>query len=265
MQAKTDLMSSLVVKIGGSTLGAHDTTLEDIVELQRQGTPPVVVHGGGALITQWLELHQIPTKFLRGLRVTDADGLQVVAAVLAGLVNKELVAALQALGGKAIGLSGVDGGLIQGRALDPQLGYVGEVTKINLEPLHAVMSQGYVPVISSIALDANVQPGGGPMLLNCNADTVAGELAAALHAEKLAFLTDVPGILNGSGQVLSELTTSQAQELIQSGTASGGMIPKLEACLRAREAGTISYIVDGREPHTVLSVLAAGMAGTRVW
>jgi len=263
VRAKTYRMSTLVVKIGGSTLGAHDTTLEDIVALQRQGNPPVVVHGGGALITQWLELHHIPTQFVRGLRVTDADGLQVVTAVLAGLVNKELVATLQTLGGKAIGLSGVDGGLIQGRALDPQLGYVGEVTGINLEPLQAVVSQGYVPVISSIAL--NTSAAGDPLLLNCNADTVAGELAAALGAKQLAFLTDVPGILNGTGQVVHALTPSQAEELLQSGTASGGMIPKLEACLRAREAGAMCYIVDGREPHALLSVLEAGIAGTRVW
>lgn len=265
MQTQDARTPNVVVKIGGSTLGAHDTTLEDVVALQKQGMPPIVVHGGGALITQWLELHQIPTQFVRGLRVTNAESLRVVTAVLAGLVNKELVASLQALGARAIGLSGADGGLIQGRAQDPQLGYVGEVTHINLEPLQAVVAAGYVPVISTLAWDPTVPNGEGPLLLNCNADTVAGELAAALSADTLVFLTDVPGIHNGNGEVFTHLTATQVVEVLRQGTASGGMIPKLEACLRAREAGTLCYIVDGRVPHTLLSTLEAGAAGTRVW
>ncbi len=264
MTNETTDKPTIVVKIGGSTLGAHDTTLQDVVALQAQGTPPIVVHGGGAVVTQWLELHQIPTQFVRGLRVTDAQSLEVVTAVLAGLVNKELVASIQALGGRAIGMSGADGGFIQAEPADPDLGYVGRVTGIDLAPLQTVMSGGYIPVISTVALDPKITE--GPRLLNCNADTVAGELAAVLNADTLVFLTDVPGIYDSNKAVIAHLSKERAEALLAEGTASGGMIPKIEACLRAREGNARSYIVDGREPHMLLGTLKdGGTSGTAVW
>src|SRR5574341_1326718 len=137
----------IVVKIGGSTLGSHDTTLDDLAELQRQGVPCVVVHGGGALISEWLKRMDVPTRFERGLRVTDADALKVVVAVLAGLVNKELVASLAARGAKATGLSGADGDVLQARITQPELGFVGEITKVDAGPLLSLLEGGMVPVL----------------------------------------------------------------------------------------------------------------------
>ena len=140
----------VVVKIGGSTLGSHDTTLDDLVTLQKKGIIPVVVHGGGSKITEWLKRMGLGTEFVRGMRVTDAPTLEVVVAVLAGLVNKELVAAITARGGKAIGLSGVDGGLIQAKIENHELGYVGGVVKVNPEPIEAALNAGYIPVVAPV-------------------------------------------------------------------------------------------------------------------
>ena len=250
-----------MVKIGGSTLGTHDTTLQDLVSLQRQGSAPVVVHGGGAFVTRWLEVHQIPSRFIRGLRVTDRESLSVVTAVLAGLVNKELVASLQALGGRAVGLSGADGGLLTGEITDPELGYVGETTALDLSAVHALREAGFLPVVATVGLDGT----GAGGLLNFNADTVAGELAVALEADLLVFLTDVPGVQDGNGTVRTCLTPAAARGLIDEGTASGGMIPKLEACLRARTAQVECRIVDGRREHALLHALSDRPAGTKVW
>lgn len=250
-------MKSIVVKIGGSTLGAHDTTLLDLVTLQRNGLEVVVVHGGGALITQWLEIHQIPSRFVRGLRVTDQKSLQVVTAVLAGLVNKDLVATLQRLGGRAVGLSGVDGGLVCGRVQDPELGLVGETDGLDLSVIAALRSNGFMPVVAPLGLN-------GSSILNFNADTLAGDLAAAMRAERLVFLTDVPGVRGVDGQVRNELTPGEARALIEQGAASGGMIPKLEASLRAHSLGTESWIVDGREEHALLKALGESPTGTRI-
>src|SRR3972149_3465830 len=138
----------LVVKIGGSTLGAHDTALAGLVALQRRGLRPVGVHGGGALISEWLSRHNVPTRFERGLRVTDGESLKVVVAVLAGLVNKELVASLAALGGHALGLSGADGGLLQARLLDERLGFVGDIVKVDARPLLLLLEEGFIPVVA---------------------------------------------------------------------------------------------------------------------
>lgn len=251
-------MKTIVVKIGGSTLGTHDTSLADLVALQSQGTAPVVVHGGGALITQWLEVHQIPSRFVRGLRVTDEESVKVVTAVLAGLVNKELVASIQALGGRAAGLSGVDGGLLRGRVQDPELGLVGETASMDLSLVAAVREKGFMPVIAPLGSN-------GPSILNFNADTLAGDLAAAIEAEMLVFLTDVAGVQGKDGSVYGHLSSNEAQRLIEDGTASGGMIPKLEACLRARSQGAESWIVDGREEHALLGALSDRPKGTRVW
>jgi len=254
----------IVVKIGGSTLGGHDTTLEDLVALQRQGSPAVVVHGGGATITQWLKRQGVETRFVRGLRVTDAQSLDVVIAVLAGLINKQLVSAVNALGGKAVGLCGVDGLLIEATIQDPELGYVGKVAKVNPEPIQVLLKAGFIPIIAPIAIhQANGSPEAGKPL-NINADTVAGDIAAALGAARLIFLTDVEGVLDGSGRLMTHLSADQAQELIASGVASGGMIPKVEAAIRAQSAASITQIIDGREPHALLDALSGGGKGTRI-
>lgn len=245
----------LVVKIGGSTLGSHDTTLDDVVELQRRGTPPVVVHGGGALITDWLKIHGIPSQFVRGLRVTDADGLKIVTAVLSGLVNKDLVAAIAARGGRAVGISGTDGNLLVGEPL-PELGFVGAITQVDLSAVQALLDAGFIPVISPVGIGfGSGDQQGEAFLLNINADTAAGAVAAALPAEQLVFMTDVQGVLDGQGRLIGRLTAAEAGALIASGTASGGMIPKLEACLQAAAAGTDARIIDGREPHALLTLL----------
>jgi len=253
------LKKPIIVKIGGSTLGRHDTTLEDLVALQKEGKALVVVHGGGDLITGWLSRQGIATRFEKGLRVTDQETLQVVVAVLCGLVNKELVAAIQARGGRAMGLSGIDGCLIEARVKDERLGYAGEVVKINPEPIEILLKEGYIPVIAPLGLNAEDEKS---EKLNVNADTVAGEIAAALGAERLIFLTDVPGVLDGSGELLSRLLPDEASSLIATGVVSGGMIPKVEACLRALATVPITQIVDGRLPHALLEALAGGGSGT---
>ncbi|HZP25969.1 MAG TPA: acetylglutamate kinase [Dehalococcoidia bacterium] len=253
----------IIAKIGGSTLGSHDTTLDDIAELRRQGRHPIVVHGGGATISDWLARHDVPTRFERGLRVTDAETLDVAVAVLAGLVNKQLVAALQQRGVDAIGLSGADARMLKARVLDPELGLVGEVTEVNTESLISLLERGLVPVIAPIALECGAEGPSG-RLLNVNADTAAGAIAAALEAGALVFLTDVPGILDGEGQLLPRVSAADHATLLEAGAVSGGMIPKVEACLAAAAAGARSLIVDGREPGALLAALSEQPAGTLV-
>jgi len=255
------LKNTIVVKIGGSTLGANDTSLEDLVELQRRGENVVVVHGGGRTITDWLKIHNIPSRFVNGLRVTDAASLDVVVAVLSGLVNKQLVASILALGGRAIGISGLDGGFIKASILNPELGYVGEVSDIDSEPLRALLEAAYMPIISPVALQKDALPT-GPGLLNLNADTVAGEVALALAAKSLIFLTDVEGVLDASGRVVPHLSPEHVKGLLASGVASGGMIPKLEACLKALQAVPSALILDGRKSHALMAGLSGDKVGT---
>lgn len=255
-------MSEIVVaKIGGSTLGAHDTALADVVELPRRGMRPVVVHGGGALISEWLDRHNVATRFEHGLRVTDEESLKVVVAVLAGLVNKQIVAQLALRGARAVGLSGADGGLMRARTLDPKLGFVGEITGVDVAPLLSLLEQGIVPVVAPIAL----QWGGerpSAQLLNINADSAAGAVAKALGARWLVFLTDVPGVRNGNGAIADSLSRQQAGALIEDGVIEGGMIPKVRACLDAAEAGSKCLIVDGREEHALLRGIEGQITGT---
>ena len=177
----------VVVKIGGSTLGSHDTTMEDLVTLQRKGVPLVVVHGGGKLASEWLVKEGVSSEFIRGKRVTDAHTLRVVVGVFAGVVNKELVAAISALGGLAIGLSGVDGNLLEAETREPELGYVGEVVKVNVELLKSIIDGGYIPVIAPIGIKSSDGTKARGTLLNINADDIAGEIAATLEAERLIF------------------------------------------------------------------------------
>ncbi len=243
----------IVVKIGGSTLGSHDTTLEDLVELQKQGKSLVVVHGGAKVTSEWLARLGIPTGFVNGLRVTDAESLKVVVAVLSGLVNKELVVAIQAQGGKAVGLSGCDGNLLWASIGSPELGYVGEIVAVDPTPLELLLNAGYMPVVAPISF-GSVE--GRTMLLNINGDTAAGEIAAALAAEKLVFLTDVDGIHDGSGKVIPGLNLAQAKSMLASGVASGGMVPKIEASLRALTTTQAVHIIDGRISHALLDNIA---------
>lgn len=257
-------MKPIVVKIGGSTLGSHDTTLEDLVALQKKGVLPVVVHGGANKVTEWLEKQGVSSKFVGGLRVTDEETLRVVIALLCGLVNKELVAAIISLGGKAIGLSGVDGGLIQGRIKSPEMGYVGEVIKVDLGPVKAILSAGYIPVIAPGGFKQPNEDSDPVMLLNINGDVSAGEIAVALKADRLVFLTDVVGVCDASGRLLPRLSPVEARSLVASGTISGGMIPKVEACLRALSAVSTAQIIDGRKQHALMAVLEGKSMGTMI-
>jgi len=254
----------IVVKLGGATLGSQDTSIEDIVELQQQGKPLIIVHGGGKLITEWLTKRGISSRFVQGERVTDRATLEVAISVLAGLVNKEIVAAINSLGGQAVGISGVDGALIEARIKDIELGYVGRVVKVNLAPLKALLQSGYIPVVAPLGLHSGDKPDKAPQILNINADVVAGEIAAAIGAERLIFLTDVVGICNQQGKLLPQLSPSEAEALVASGVASGGMIPKIKACLIALSNTSTTCIIDGRQPHALLKEVEGGSGGTTI-
>ena len=254
----------IVVKIGGSTLGHHDTSLKDLVTLQREGTEVVVVHGGGNVISQWMRRQGIPPRFVGGLRVTDAPSLEIVVAVLTGLVNKELVSSVQQFGGRAIGISGIDGGLLEAHISNPELGYVGEIDLVDCQPIRDILAGGYIPMIAPLAMHCRdgSEHAGSP--LNVNGDTVAGELAHALGAERLIFLTDVGGIMDGANRVIRRLDRRRAHLLFQSGVVRGGMIPKLAACLRALERSRLANIVDGRQPDALLACIRGDSSGTTI-
>lgn len=247
----------LVIKIGGSTLGATDTTYADIAAMALAEDVPVVVHGGGAEASKWLEAMGIPWRFERGLRVTDERVLPVVVAVFAGLVNKRIVMAINGAGARAVGLSGADGRLLECRIADPALGFVGDPVAVHPEAVHALMNVGIVPVISSLGY---VRTDGADQIVNVNADTVAGNIAAAVGARSLVFLTDVSGVVGPDG-VVSELSADVARAWIADGTVSGGMIPKVEACLHAVALGVPARIIDGRVPG---ALAAAETSGTLV-
>lgn len=251
----------IVVKIGGSTLGSNDTTIKDLVAIQNQHISVVVVHGGAKIASEWLAKLNVQTSFINGLRVTSKDSLGVVTAVYAGLVNKELVAAIQGAEGKAVGLSGSDGNLLFAKIKSPELGYVGEITKVNTNILDLLLNAGYIPVVAPISFGSI---DGTATLLNVNGDTVAAEIAAALSAERLIFLTDVDGIHDKSGKLLPKLSLNEARDLISSGTATGGMIPKIEACLRASITVPIFHIINGRNSHALLHGLDNQAGGTRI-
>ncbi len=239
---------TVVVKIGGS-IGQDGTALEDVVTLHRLGVKPVVVHGGGPMISDWQDRLGLETKFVDGRRYTDEPTLDLARMVLIGKVNSDLVAYLCSLGAPAVGLSGIDGGMIRARIRDPKLGLVGEVIDVDLTALRALSAAGYLVVIAPAAVTAECQP------LNVNADSIAGDIARALEAEKLVFFTDVDGILDASGSVLSTLTTAQARDLIASGEVKGGMIPKVEACIRALDTVPRAHVLDGRVRHALLREL----------
>lgn len=255
----------IVVKMGGSTYDSRDTTIEDTVTLQNKGRSLVLVHGGGHLITEWLERRGVATHFVRGERVTDAAALEVVTAVLAGLVNKEIVAAINSRGGRAVGISGVDGALIQGRMKEREMGYVGTVVRVNPAPLEALLKAGFMPVVSPLGLHTAAAPDEAIKILNINGDPVAGDIAAALGAARLIFLTDVAGVCDPSGRVIARLSSAEAEALVASGVASGGMIPKIKACLRALTGTSLARIIDGRQAHALIDELEGAGGGTTIY
>jgi acetylglutamate kinase len=249
------MSAPLVVKIGGSTLGSTDTSFRDIAKLAQRGDVPIVVHGGGAEATRWLDAMGIESRFEQGRRVTDDRALPVIVAVFAGLVNKRIVAAINAAGARAVGLSGADGRTLECDMRDPALGFVGEPREVHPEAIVALREAGMVPVLSPVGF---VPGEDADQLVNVNADTVAGSIAAAVGARKLVFLTDIDGVRRGDGSVIPELTGQQARELIRAGVATGGMIPKIDACLHALELGVPVQIVDGRVPGILAGDLASG-------
>jgi acetylglutamate kinase len=230
--------------------------LEDVVWLKKLGVNPVVVHGGGPQLTRMLGQLGVETHFVEGRRYTDERTMEVAHMVFMRL-NGQFVSYLDARGVPAVGLSGLDGRLLQARIRDPQLGLVGEVDHVNLAPIQALVQAGYVVVIAPIACGPSSQP------LNVNADTVAGEVARALGAETFILFTDVPGVMDASGTVLSRLERAQVDALIREGTIKGGMLPKVESCLRALETVPRVHILDGRTPRALLRALfTATGAGT---
>lgn len=250
----------VVVKVGGNAIEQRkEETLLDIVLLRYVGMLPVLVHGGGPEISAMSERLGLKSEFRNGLRVTDDQTMEVVKMVLTGKVNPDLVARLNRLGGQAVGMSGEDGPSIIAGELDPALGFVGKVTQINPEPITALIDRGYVPIIASIGLgyDGNSY--------NINADTVAAEIAVALRAAKLILMTDVNGILDPDGEVISEIKRSSAERMLSRAEVTGGMIPKLQACLRSLEAVPLAHIIDGRLPHSLLlELFTEGGIGTMV-
>jgi acetylglutamate kinase len=244
----------VVVKYGGAAMVREDlreAVFRDLTLLSCVGVQPVVVHGGGPEINHWLARLSIEPKFSNGLRITDAATMEVVEMVLVGRVNKQIVNGIAQVGGRAVGFSGSDGGLIRARTWgDGANGLVGEVAALNPQVLAPLLDNGYIPVISSVAPDGHGQAH------NINADTVAGELAAALQAEKLILLTDTAGILrdrNDPGSLIRQLTLAEARQLIADGVVAGGMTPKTECCIRALAQGVkAAHIVDGRHPHALL-------------
>ncbi|MFC1982433.1 acetylglutamate kinase [Chloroflexota bacterium] len=256
---------AIVIKIGGAVFASRGTTIEDVVYLQKQGRQLVMVHGGGNLITEWLSKQGVSTRFIRGERVTDKPALEVVIAVLAGLANKEIVAAINSSGGQAVGISGVDGALIQGKITDQELGYVGSVVKVNSAPLETLVQAGYIPVVSPVSLNLSGKSVDESQILNVNGDPVAGEIAAAIGAERLIFITNVAGVCDQSGKLLPQLSSSEAETLVASGVASGGMIPKIRACLRALDGAAETRIIDGRQPHALLEEIEGQGSGTMIY
>ncbi|MDE2932003.1 MAG: acetylglutamate kinase [Chloroflexota bacterium] len=241
----------VVIKIGGNVLPHHEAFCEDIESLVHASVLPVIVHGGGKAVTDWEQTLGREATFVEGLRVTDADALELVQMVLAGKVNSDLVAMLNARTIRAIGLTGADGELLlaKPRKKPTGLGFVGEVERVNISTFVALGEGGFVPVIAPLGMTETGQ------LLNINADTVAGDIARALQARHFLLLTDVPGVQDKEGTVLPELTAAKARQLIRNGTISGGMIPKVTACLDALAGVPRAHIVDGREPHAILRQL----------
>ncbi len=250
---------TVVIKYGGNAMineTLKNSVMEDVTLLKYIGVNPILVHGGGPDITSALERFNVKSKFINGLRVTDQQTMEIAQMVLVGKTNKEIVSMLNCKGGKAIGLSGIDGNLIEcekhkpivdGEAVD--IGNVGKITSINCKVLDCFSKDEYIPVVAPIGVGKNGES------YNVNADTVAGAIASAMKAEKLMLLTDVEGIKDSSvnNEILPVLTKKKVYELIDNGIISGGMIPKVLGCIEALDAGVSrTHIVDGRIPHCIL-------------
>ncbi|MEM8947819.1 MAG: acetylglutamate kinase [Pseudomonadota bacterium] len=268
--------STFVIKYGGHAMGSAELAQDfarDMVLLKQVGINPVIVHGGGPQIKAMLDRLKIQSEFVQGLRVTDAATVEIVEMVLAGNINKRIVTAVQEAGGRAVGLSGKDGRLIEAKKLTRtvkdadshieqvlDLGFVGEPVTINTQVLDVLRESEIIPVIAPIGIGDDGQT------YNINADTAAGALASALNAEKLIMLTDVEGVLDGDGKLLTRFTDDEARGLMTSGIITGGMIPKLETCLSALESGVdAAHILDGRLPHVILlEIFTEAGVGTKI-
>jgi acetylglutamate kinase len=242
--------ATVVIKLGGHAMGsdeAMDEFARDVVLMRQVGVNPVVVHGGGPMINAMLEKLQIKSEFVNGKRVTDAATIDVVEMVLSGLVNKRIVQAINAQGGRGIGLSGKDAGLITCIQTDPDLGFVGTPNKVNPQVLRDLTEKEYIPVIAPLGSGLNGET------FNINGDTAAGAIASALMADRLLLLTDVAGVKNAKGEVLTDLTAAQIKEMTEEGIIAGGMIPKTETALDALAGGVrAAVILDGRAPNACL-------------
>ncbi len=247
----------IVVKYGGSTIGDEGSVLVDVVFMETVGMKPVIVHGGGKLISRRMEESGIETKFVNGLRVTDGRTMKIVESTLIGEVNRDIVRTIERLGGKALGISAKERGVLRVRKhLEPvggdvvDIGYVGDVESVDPEPILEICRSGAIPVVAPVGLGPDGKS------YNVNADTAAGHIAAALKAEKLVFLTDVIGVLEDpldEGTLISTVRVSEVDELIERGIISGGMIPKMRACLMAVSSGVRkTHIISGKIRHSLL-------------
>lgn len=257
---------TIVIKYGGNAMLSEELqhqVMQDIVLLHLVGVKVVLVHGGGPEITGLLKRLGKESQFVNGLRVTDKETVEVAQMVLAGKINKNLVTFLEAMGGSAIGLSGMDGRLIMAKAKDPALGYVGEVTKVNPGPIMDLMQKGYIPVVSSLGTDKEGN------VYNINADTAASKIAQALHAQRLILMTNIQGLMKDKDDptsLIPLLDVEETEKLIETGIISGGMIPKIECCISALKNNVSKAIImDGRIPHSVLMELFTDTgAGTMI-
>ena len=243
----------VVIKYGGNAMINEDlknSVMSDIILLTLVGVKVVLVHGGGPEITDMLGKVGLESRFVNGLRVTDKDTIDIVQMVLAGKVNKSLVNLIERKGGNAIGLSGIDGHMLRAEAKDSALGFVGDITKVNIKPIIDVIEKGYIPVVSTLGCDKEGN------VYNVNADTAAAKIAGALEAESLISLTDISGILrdvNDPDSLISHIELDEAKQLMDEGVISGGMIPKVECCVNAINWGVRKvFIIDGRVEHSIL-------------
>ncbi len=256
----------IVIKYGGNAMineQLKEQVMEDIALLWLIGIKVVLVHGGGPEINELMDKLGKKPEFVDGLRVTDKETVDIVQMVLAGKVNKSLVTLIQMKGGHAIGLSGIDGGLIEAKIKNEKLGYVGEITKVRPQPIEALLEKNYVPIVSTVASDKHGN------VYNINGDTAAAYIAGALHAKRLLMMTDIAGILRDKddpASLITELSVSEAEKLKTDGIISGGMIPKVDCCIKAIAEGVENVtILDGRIPHSILmELLTDEGAGTMV-
>ncbi len=256
----------VVVKYGGNAMinpELKEQVMEDIVLLWLTGVKVVLVHGGGPEISEMMSKLGKKTEFINGLRVTDKESVDIVQMVLAGKINKSLVTYLETNGGKAMGISGMDGRLIEAKMKSPDLGYVGEITKINIGAVTDLLEKGYIPVVSTVGCDKQGNT------YNINADTAAAHIAGELNAKRLIMMTDIEGVLkdkNDPTTLIPEIKVSEAKKLFDEGVISGGMIPKVDCCIEAINRGVKKVIImDGRVPHSILMELFTDEgAGTMV-